>query len=1405
MAGTALSHAAELLPIPDRLVVLTFDDGNKSDIDFVAPLLKRYGFGATFFVSDCEWFRKDKRTYMTWEDVRKLHSMGFEVGNHTRSHPNLTRLSAEEIAAEVEYIEQLHRQHGLPHPKSFCYPGYQVNGTVVEVLSRKGYHFARRGVAPEHPYSDHGDRGPAYDPAEHQPLLIPTTGASGPNYAWNDFLWSVHQAKDGKIAVLTFHGVPDVKHPWVNTDRAVFERYMKYLKDNKYTVIAMRDLAKYADPTKVCCRLETSVIGLARVRNQKSCDFCYRTNQIDGGIVSDPPAPTERRVSLHPADLKCEYVVDPPGIDTPKPRFSWILQSEARGQVQSARQIIIASSPAKLADGVGDKWDSGRVESDESVSVVYQGKRLTSGEKCYWKVRVWDKQGRPSPWSEPAEFGMGLLQKGDWQGTWIAMGDSDGPPFVPGRFGKAIQLDGRKQTVRIPHHARLKPKDQITISAWTKPTETSDAWREIYRKEDGDARHLLSIAKDNGFYGLWCGLGINGQYVERGAPLSRERLKDGQWHLVAVTFDGTIIRFYADGKEIGTADVKGKLDTTGTRPAYIGSLDGQSEFFPGGIDDVRVYDRALSAKEIEALAGDQPDATGEGLVGRWKLDGDLVDTVGGESAIAAGAETSPAPRLRKEFKIDSDLRRARVYLSGLGYYELYINGKRVGDHVLDPVTSTYHNDQPYEMSSRVSYVTYDVTEYLKPGSNVLGVHLGNGWYSAVSPAEGRQPFGDRPKLLLQMNVDLADGRRMSVVSDRSWKTSGGPVLDNDIVRGESYDARLETPGWSSTGYDDSAWQPVIVPEPPSGVLVSQIIPAAKVIETFKPVKILKRAEGVYVYDFGQNMSGWTKLRVRGPRGTKIQLRYSPRVHDDGQLDTRPNRRGSQTDTYILAGQGLQEWEPRFALHGFRYVEVTGFPGEPAAENLEAKFIRSDLDLAGDFECSNRLINQIHHNALWTFLSSLQGIPQDAAEREERVAWLGDTGFVWEDYIYNIDMAAFTAKWLWDIRDTQRPTGELAVTAPKWRRSGQEGPRYSPFPCWISTYPLLMWFAYDYYGDTRVLSDHYDSLKKMVAYKALHAPGHIFTHGLGDHMEPQAGGVSSFRPKQTSSLLTSTAYYYYDVWLLARMAKILGHDDDARRYFELANEIKAAFNEEFLDESAGYYGTGTQTANALALFFGMVPESRRQTVVKHLAHDITVNHKGHLSTGIIGTNALEQTLAPHGLAEIMFGIATKATPPSWGYQVRQGATTVWETWEGEPHHCRNMKMLGSSEVFFYKYLAGIAAAAPTFRRITIKPHVVGDLTWVKASHNTIRGRVAVHWRRGEDSLVMDVTIPGNTTAKVSVPTLGSENVSVTEGGKAVWKDGSLVDGAAGITGGSQTADYVTFEVASGAYSFELTGQ
>ena len=1369
------SASQKRLPIPDKLVVLTFDDGNKPDIAYVAPLLKRYGFGATFFITEGLGFLKDKKTFLTWDEIRKLHEAGFEIGNHTRSHPNVTRLSKEQLLAQVEHIEKRCKEHGIPAPKTFCYPGWGHSRKVVEVLLKKGYLFARRGSGPEFP--EEGSRGIAYDPTEDHPLLVPTTGTSGPNWEWEDFVRAVEQAKDGKICVLTFHGVPTRLHPWVNTKPDDFGRYMKYLHDQGYTVIALRDLARYVDPAK---------------------------------RPSNPYAAIERRLEVTPVELKCEYSVNPLGIDTPQPRFSWILESMRRGQKQSAYQVLVAGSESKLKSDAGDKWDSGKVASGKSVHVAYHGKALSSGEKCWWKVRCWDKDGKVSPWSKPGTFEMGLLKKNDWQGKWIGMGRPDTAlGYIAGRFGKAVDLNGKTECIRIKHYAKLKPKAQITISAWVKPGDDlgnqppgqGDNWREIYRKDDGNARQLLALGKSGKIEGVWFGLGIAGSYTEHGASAALKSLKDGKWHFIAATYDGSSMRFYADGKEIGAASVSGRIDTAGTSPAYIGSSEGRNEFFPGGIDDVRVYSRALSAKEIQAMAA-KSTGSGPGLVGWWKLDGDLKNGVAGSGGKAAGAGGAlvSAPLLRKEFEITKKVRRARVYLSGLGWNELYINGRKVGDHVLDPATSYYNNDQPVKLGSRVLYVTFDVTEHLKSGRNAVGVMLGNGWYGHDGQSPGRQPFADSPQLILQMNVDFTDGTSMSVVSDDKWKASGGPITANEICIGEHYDARLEKTGWRSPGYDDSSWPKTVPVEAPSGVLVAQTVPPVKVMQTIKPVKITKHGDGVYVYDFGQHFSGWTRLRVSGAKGTRVTLRHAGAVADKGRLDTKSQRGAAQTDVYILKGEGVEVWEPRFTLHGFRYVEMTGFPATPTRTSLEGRFVYNAVETSGSFECSNPLLNRIHRNVCWTFMTSLQGIPQDAGDRSERVGWLGDTGFVCEDYIYNLDTAAFWAKWLNDIKDSQRPNGDVPVVSPlHWRTP------YTWYPCWKSTYPVIAWYLYEYYGDKRVLVEHYDGMKKLVDFLATKAREDIIPNGLGDHMEPdKARGRSSFSPRRTPGTLTSTAYYYYDSWIVARAAEIIGKADEAKRYSDLAGRIKKAFIEKFFDEKTNQFATGSQTSNAVALYLGLVPEGREQAVLKNLVDDIMIKNDGHLSTGILGTNALEQVLGEHGRADVMYKIATRTTYPSWGYTISKGATTVWESFE-DNNHSLNMKMFGSTEKFFYKDLAGIGLAAPGFKQIAIKPRAVGDLTYARASLKTVRGLVAVDWKKGSKSFSMRVTIPANTTARVSVPKLGLKKIAVTESRKPVWKAGKFVAGAPGIAAGSEAQNYITFDVGSGFYVFQLTGQ
>ena len=1156
--GNVMTKSKELLPIPDKLVVLTFDDGNKSDYTFVAPLLKDYGFGATCCIMTDSWVGKpEDGNRMTWEQIRELDRQGFEIGNHTRGHPTLVGISKEAIIAEVRGCEQDFAENGVPKPNTLCYPTYHFSREAVEVLEDMEYLFARRGVLPEFPCSDKGDRGPVYDPSVAHPLLLPTTLSFGENVDLSDLAWAVDQARGGKITILSFHGVPDV-YPHCSTPPEIFKQYMQYLKDQGCTVIAMRDLAKYVDPAN---------------------------------RPVDPYESIKNALGITPVRLKCEYFVDPVGVDSVQPRFTWELQSTRRDQTQAAYQILVASTKDKLEQDVGDLWDSGKVASSKSVNVPFQGIALTSGQQYWWKVRCWNEPGydgqfaeiyketlnqKVSDFSVPATFQMGLLKESDWQGKWIGA--------------------------------------DVSISS---------------------------------------------------------------------------------------------------------------------------------------------------------------------------------PLLRKEFKLKKKISRARAYISGLGWNEFYINGKRVGNNVLDPASSYYPKS--------VLYSSYDVTDLLSNGSNALCVMLGNGWYDVEDASKHRGAYGDRPKLILQMNIIFADGSTTTIVTDQTWKTSQGPIVFNEICQGEAHDARLEKTGWRKAHYDDSAWDKAQIVKAPAGKLVSQMIPPIKVIKNIKPVKIITPSKGVYIFDFGQHFSGWTQLKVNGPKGTEVKLRYAGRIHDDNRLDVGNNLDADQTDTYILKGDGTEIWEPSFTLHGFRYVEITGFPGTPSMETLDGRFVRSSMEVTGNFKCSNALINQIHKNVLWTFGAGFQGIPQDAAERYERFAWLGDPGFIVEDCIYNFDLASFWAKWLNDIRDMQKPDGDIPVISPKCSLP------YMMWPCWKSTYPLITWQVYQYYSDERILAEHYEGMKKLVDFFERNSTGDLLPIGLGDHMEPGPDGKSNFEPQRTPPELTSTAYYYFDTWILAQAAKITGRDNDYKHYSALAEKIKEAFNREFFNKETNQYATGSQTANALALHLGMVPDERQKAVAKNLVDDIVINHKGHLSTGIIGANALEQALPEHGAADVFYQIATKTTFPSLGYQIEKGATTIWETWEVNETHSLNMKMLASVEKFFYKDLAGISPADVGYKKIAIKPQIVGDLTSASASVKTVRGMAAVDWKKGDNSFDMKVTIPVNSTAKVSVPTMALENIEVAESNAAVWKEDNFIKGTAGITGASRTEDYVTFNVGSGTYTFKLTSQ
>ena len=702
------------------------------------------------------------------------------------------------------------------------------------------------------------------------------------------------------------------------------------------------------------------------------------------------------------------------------------------------------------------------------------------------------------------------------------------------------------------------------------------------------------------------------------------------------------------------------------------------------------------------------------------------------------------------------------------------------------------------------YVTYDVTDALRQGANAIGVTLGNGWYSADVTPLSRSMYDEAPRLKLQLNMEFADGGALSIVSDESWRAAAGPVTANDIIHGEVYDARREQPGWSAAGFDDSRWQQAVAVDGEPQTLRAQMLEPAAVVKTIEePSRVPYECGGfihnVDIFDVGQHICGWVRIRVSGPRGSRVAVRYAGALKLDRSLDDSTNLYAEQTDAYILRGEGTEIWEPRFTLHGFRYVEITRWSADQKLEGVEGRVVRTAAPTSGEFECSNELINRIHENVRWTFGASLQGIPQDAPERYEKFGWLGDTGWVAEDYLYNFDSIRFWRKWLDDIADVQLPEGDIPVVVPI--HCGNKAV-WRPWPDWKSTYPMLVWLLYEYYGDEAVLADHYDGMKRLVDYFMTRHDGFIWSEGLGDHMEPDAAGVSSFEPKHTPAALTTTAHCYLSARIVASTAAVLGKSDDSQTYGGLAREIRGAFNGEFFDDATNQYATGSQASNAVPLYMGLVPEGAESAVLRNLIDDIAA-HDGHLSTGIIGTDALEQALPAFGAADVMYGICTRTTLPSWGYQVAQGATTVWETWEGKDEHSLNMKMFCSTEKFFYKDLAGIAPAAPGYGRISFRPLMVDDLTWARASLKTVRGDAAVHWRRDGDSIDMKVQVPWNSVAEIAVPKLGIASPTVSESGETVWEGDRYVGGVAGITSATQSDEHITFDAGGGRYRFQLT--
>ncbi len=914
---------------------------------------------------------------------------------------------------------------------------------------------------------------------------------------------------------------------------------------------------------------------------------------------------------FNPVALRCEYRVNPLGIDELQPRLAWRLASESRGQQQSAYQILVASSLELLQSGKGDLWDSGKVKGNQTINLAYAGKPLASRQQCYWKVCVWDVSGQAA-WSDPAQWTMGLIQPGDWQADYISY------------------------------------RDQTPI------------------------------------------------------PKDKENL-----------------------------------------------------FLP------------------------------------------------------------PARQYRKEFAAVKAIKRATVYATALGIYELYLNGQRVGDARFAPGWTDYHQ--------RAYYNTYDVTPLMQTGRNAIGAWVADGWYAGYlgfglltgmgTEKIGRDTYGKTPALMAQLEIEYTDGSREIVPTDKSWKVTGdGPIREGDFQMGEFFDARKEMPGWATAGFNDSTWENAIFAaenvcppamfyeaQNPTGsekqveikghpVDLSFKRPAkleafpglpVRIIEEIKPIAITSPANGVYIFNLGQNFAGVVRLKVKGPAGTTVQLRYGEMLHPDGRLMNDNYRKARAIDHYVLRGDAAGEvWTPRFTFHGFQYVEVSGYPGVPDLDAITGLVLHSDTPMTSGFECSDPVANRLFKNIVWTQRANFIDLPTDCPQRDERFGWTGDAQIYVHCATLNADVSAFYTKWLRELMESQEPSGVF--------------PGYAPYPfqhgwnfgtAWCDAGVICPWTVWQAYGDTRIIERCWPYMVRFMDWRK--ATSKKF---LGVNHGNDWGDWLSFG-KKTPLDYIDTVYFAYSANLMADMAAAIGKNAEAKEYRALHDRIKTAFAKKYVQPN-GALTVDTETAYALALFVDLIPADRRLASGKILADKLrageTAENSG-MTTGFLGTRPLLPVLTSVGENDLAVKHFQSRKFPSWGYEVEQGATTIWEHWDsytkahgfGGVDGKQNASMnsfahysFGAVGEWMINELAGIQSDGPGYDKIIIQPHppTPGSnleqtpINWVKAHYDSFHGRITSNWRLQDGRFELETTIPPNTTATVYLPTLDADKV--TESGRPI---------------------------------------
>lgn len=773
-----------------------------------------------------------------------------------------------------------------------------------------------------------------------------------------------------------------------------------------------------------------------------------------------------------------------------------------------------------------------------------------------------------------------------------------------------------------------------------------------------------------------------------------------------------------------------------------------------------------------------------------------TDTLGVFSRLAARY-------LRKEFDAGRDIAQARLYISGLGLYECYLNGCRVGEDVLAPTATDY--------TKTVCYNVYDVTDLLDEGVNTIGVILGNGRFFSMRTVTYTIPFtqvtipGVRnygyPKLLAQLEITDSEGNRTVVASDESWKlTTDGPIVANNEYDGETYDARLEMPGWSRNGYDDSSWRDARSVAAPEGRLTAQANPNIRVMDTVEPVSIAALNDSTWIVDMGQNMVGWLAVELEGRKDRPVRLRFAETLQDDGNLYVDNLRGAKATDLYTPAEDGTFSWTPRFTYHGFRYVEIAGAAAKPDLEKLKGEVVYDAMPTTGRFETSDSTINQVYRNAYWGLRGNYRSMPTDCPQRDERMGWLGDRamGCIGESFMFR--HALLYEKWLKDIEQIQSENGCVPDVAPAFWTFDQ----HSGNVTWPAAYICVADMLYNQYGDSRPIKEHYASMKKWMDFiRDTQMKDNVVINDVyGDWcMPPESQELihSADPARKTDGRLLATSFYYRLLNIMSKFAAISGNEADIPAYQELAANIKSAYNQMFLNAETGQYANNTVTANILSLMQDLTPDSLQGKVFENIVEKTQGEFDSHVSTGLIGIQFLMRGLTEHGKGDLAYTIATNRTYPSWGYMIDKGATTIWELWNGDTadpgmNSGNHVMLLGDLMTWYYENLAGIKSDPQQvgFKKIVMAPYFPDGLDWVNASYESLYGPIESNWKKGENGLSWKVVIPANTTASIRIPAASADKV--TESGKPLLQNPAVksvnaADGFVVVEAGSGTFDFL----------------